>query len=99
MQKSNTIWVIISDFLVASFSGRSRLPLVSLPRGLRVPCTPWGSLDAMRGGGDWEMEECVCVCKWRQFRATVRITGKIVKILVCYVIIMFKIGGNVILVK
>ena len=53
----------------------------------------------MRGGGDWEMEECVCVCKWRQFRATVRITGKIVKILVCYLIIMFKIGGNVILVK
>ena len=42
MQKSNTIWVIISDFLVASFSRRSRLPVVSLPRGLRVPFTPWG---------------------------------------------------------
>ena len=62
MQKSNTIWVIISDFLVASFSGRSRLPLVSLPRGLRVAITQWGSLDAMGGGGDGEIEECVRVC-------------------------------------
>ena len=62
MQKSNTIWVIISDFLVASFSGRSRLPLVSLPRGLRVAFTQWGSLDAMGEGGDGEIEECVCVC-------------------------------------
>lgn len=62
MQKSNTIWVIISNFLVASFSGRSRLPLVSLPRGLRVAFIPWGgSLDAMGGGGDGEMEECVRV--------------------------------------
>ena len=53
------------------------------------------------GGGDWEMQMCVCVCvcKLRQFRAKVRITGKIVKILVCYIIILFKIAGTVILVK
>ena len=102
MRKSNTIWVIISDFLVASLSGRSRLPLVSLPRGLKVPFTPWGSLDAM---GEVVIGRCkcvcvcVCVCKLRQFRAKVRITGKIVKILVCYIIILFKIAGTVILVK
>ena len=65
----------------------------------------------MGGGGDWEMQVCVCVCvcvrvcvcvcvyKLRQFRAKVRITGKIVKILVCYIIILFKIAGTVILVK
>lgn len=53
---------------------------------------PWGEVVI----GRWKS---VCVCKWRQFRAKVRITGKIVKILVCYIVIMFKIGGNVILVK
>lgn len=42
MQKSNTIWVIISNFLVASFSGKSRFPLVSLPKGLKAPFTLWG---------------------------------------------------------
>ena len=41
---------------------------------------------------------CVCVCKLRQFRAKLRIMGMIVKIPVCYVIIMFQIVGNVILV-
>lgn len=42
MQKSNTIWVIISNFLVASFSGKSRFPLVSFPNGLKAPFTRWG---------------------------------------------------------
>lgn len=65
MQKSNTIWVIISNFRVASFSGRSRLPTVSLPKWFQGPFHSMGSLDARKGEagvvGGWEGFVCVYV--------------------------------------